>query len=502
MKKLELLNLTKSFSSFKALSNVSIELLSGETHALMGENGAGKTTLIKVLAGILKPDQMIMKIDNNIQNIYSSIQSKNLGFNFIHQELNIVSYLSVAENMFLNHPYPKKYKTIIDWNKIYKLSSKALEELGVTHIDVKKKCAKLSTGDQMLVKIASCLIKTDTTPTLYVFDEPTAALTLQESEKLFKVINNLKKRGAIILYVSHRMNEILEISDKVTVLRDGIKVLTEKTSELSKEKIIRSMVGKDLSDNFPQRTGNINENIVIDVNNVHTKNIKNINFKIKAGEVLGIAGLSNSGQREIFNMLMGVDNIAKGKISFMDQKYEPTSPSDAWKKLISFVPRERRKEALMLKMSVKSNTTTPHYSKLSKFFFLANKQEENLITNNYSKKVQLKYNNINQSIYQLSGGNQQKVVFSRALASNPKLLLLDEPTRGVDVGAKLDIYNLIIQLTKNGCGIVLNSSDLSEIMGMCDKILILKDHEQYKILENFKINSQDVLANFYESKKQ
>ena len=369
MKKLELLNLTKSFSKFKALSNVSIELLSGETHALMGENGAGKTTLIKVLAGILKPDQMIMKIDNNIQNIHSSIQSKNLGFNFIHQELNIVSYLSVAENMFLNHPYPKKYKTIIDWNKIYKLSRKALEELSVTHIDVKKKCAKLSTGDQMLVKIASCLIKTVTTPTLYVFDEPTAALTLQESEKLFKVINNLKKKGAIILYVSHRMNEILEISDKVTVLRDGIKVLTDKTSELSKEKIIRNMVGKDLSDNFPERTGNINENIVIDVNNVHTKYIRNINFKIKAGEVLGIAGLSNSGQREIFNMLMGVDNIAKGNISFMDQKYEPNSPSDAWKKLISFVPRERRKEALMLKMSVKSNTTTPHYSKLSKFFF-------------------------------------------------------------------------------------------------------------------------------------
>ena len=233
-----------------------------------------------------------------------------------------------------------------------------------------------------------------------------------------------KKKGAIILYVSHRMNEILEISDKVTVLRDGIKVLTDKTSELSKEKIIRSMVGKDLSDNFPERTGNINEKIVIDVNNVHTKNIRNINFKIKAGEVLGIAGLSNSGQREIFKMLMGVDNIAKGKISFMDQKYEPTSPSDAWKKLISFVPRERRTEALMLKMSLKSNTTTPHYSKLSKFFFLANKQQENLITNNYSKKVQLKYNNMNQSIYQLSGGNQQKVVFSRALASNPKLLLL------------------------------------------------------------------------------
>ncbi len=280
MQKLELLNLSKSFSGFKALSDVNIELLSGETHALMGENGAGKTTLIKILAGILKPDQMMMKIDNNIQKVNSAIDSKNLGFNFIHQELNIVSYLSVAENMFLSHPYPMRYGALINWNKIYKLSKDALKQLDITHINVEDKCASLSTGDQMLVKIASCLIKTETSPTLYVFDEPTAALTIQESEKLFKVISNLKKKNAIILYVSHRMNEILEISDRVTVLRDGIKVLTEEISNLSKEKIIRGMIGKDLSDNFPKKTGKLNDKVIIDVSNGHTKNIKNINFKI------------------------------------------------------------------------------------------------------------------------------------------------------------------------------------------------------------------------------
>ena len=501
MQKLELLNLSKNFSGFKALSDVNIELLSGETHALMGENGAGKTTLIKILAGILKSDQMMMKIDNNIQKLNSSIDSKNLGFNFIHQELNIVSYLSVAENMFLSHPYPMRYGSFINWNKIYKLSNDALKELNITHINVEEKCAKLSTGDQMLVKIASCLIKTKTSPTLYVFDEPTAALTIQESEKLFKVIANLKKNGAIILYVSHRMNEILEISDKVTVLRDGIKVLTEETSKLSKEKIIRSMIGKDLSDNFPKKTRKLSDKIIINVSNVHTKNIKNINFKINEGEVLGISGLANSGQREIFNMLMGIDNIEKGKLNFLNKTYKPNGPKDAWKKLISFVPGERRREALILKMSVRLNTTLPHYSKLSKFFFLANKQNENNITNDLSKKVQLKYKNNNQSIYQLSGGNQQKVVFGRALASNPKLLLLDEPTRGVDVGAKLDIYDLIRKLTQKGCGIILNSTDLSEIIGMCDRILILKNHEQYKIIENFNVTSQDLLSNFYKEKK-
>ena len=501
MQKLELLNLSKSFSGFKALSDVNIELLSGETHALMGENGAGKTTLIKILAGILKPDQMMMKIDNNIQKVNSAIDSKNLGFNFIHQELNIVSYLSVAENMFLSHPYPMRYGALINWNKIYKLSKDALKKLDITHINVEDKCASLSTGDQMLVKIASCLIKTETSPTLYVFDEPTAALTIQESEKLFKVISNLKKKNAIILYVSHRMNEILEISDRVTILRDGLNVLTEESSKLSKEKIIRSMIGKDLSDNFPKKTGKLNDKVIIEVSNGHTKNIKNINFKINEGEVLGISGLANSGQREIFNMLMGIDNLVKGKLNFLNKIYKPTGPKDAWKKLISFVPRERRRDALILKMSVKFNTTLPHYAKLSKFFFLANKKKENNITNELSKKVQLKYKNNNQSIYQLSGGNQQKVVFGRALASNPKLLLLDEPTRGVDVGAKLDIYKLIRKLTKNGCGIILNSTDLSEIIGMCDRILVLKNHEQYKIIENLDVTTKDLLSNFYEEKK-
>ena len=243
MQKLELLNLSKSFSGFKALSNVNIELLSGQTHALMGENGAGKTTLIKILAGILKPDQMMMKIDNNIQKVNSAIDSKNLGFNFIHQELNIVSYLSVAENMFLSHPYPMRFGALINWNKIYKLSKDALKQLDITHINVENKCASLSTGDQMLVKIASCLIKTNTSPTLYVFDEPTAALTIQESEKLFKVISNLKKKNAIILYVSHRMNEILEISDKVTILRDGLKVLTEPSSSLMGTDTCNALLG-------------------------------------------------------------------------------------------------------------------------------------------------------------------------------------------------------------------------------------------------------------------
>jgi len=500
MQKLELLNLSKSFSGFKALSDVNIELLSGETHALMGENGAGKTTLIKVLAGILKPDQMMMKIDSNIQKVNSAIDSKNLGFNFIHQELNIVSYLSVAENMFLSHPYPMRYCALINWNKIYKLSKNALKELDITHINVEDKCSSLSTGDQMLVKIASCLIKTEIPPTLYVFDEPTAALTIQESEKLFKVISNLKKKNAIILYVSHRMNEILEISDRVTVLRDGLKVLTEESSKLSKEKIIRSMVGKDLSDNFPKKTGKLNNKVIIDVSNGHTKSIKNINFKINEGEVLGITGLANSGQKEIFNMLMGIDNLVKGKLNFLNKIYKPNGPKDAWGKLISFVPRERRRDALILKMSVKLNTTLPHYGKLSKFFFLTNKNKENNITNDLSKKVQLKYKNNNQSIYQLSGGNQQKVVFGRALASNPKLLLLDEPTRGVDVGAKLDIYKLIRELAQNGCGIILNSTDLSEIIGMSDRILVLKNHEQFNIVENFDVTTQDLLSNFYEEK--
>ena len=499
MEKLELFNVSKYYSKFRALSDVSLKLFPGEIHALMGENGAGKTTLIKVLAGVLKADQINIKIDGYNSNINSSSDSKKLGFKFIHQELNIIPYLSVAENMLLNHSYPMIYGLFINWNKLHLLAENALSELGINHINTRFKCAQLSSGDQMLVRIASCLVKDKhSIPSLYVFDEPTAALTIQESEKLFKAIENLKKKGAAILYVSHRINEVLEISDKITVLRDGKNVFSERTSLISKEKIIKEMTGRDLSESFPKRSVKLNNKLVFKIKKASTRKIKDINFEVHKGEIFGITGLANSGQSELFNMILGVDFLTKGSLSFLNKVYAPIGPKDAWIRKISFVPPERRKDALMLKMSVKSNTVVSHHSELSKFFFLANKKSENEKTSDLSSKVKLKYKNNDQSIYQLSGGNQQKVVFSRALASNPQLLLLDEPTRGVDVGAKFDIYNLIRDLSKKGCSIILNSSDLSEILGMCDRILILSEYKQKQILKNSNLSSKILLTNFYE----
>ncbi|SVD14970.1 uncharacterized protein METZ01_LOCUS367824, partial [marine metagenome] len=297
MEKLELFNVSKYYSKFRALSDVSLKLFPGEVHALMGENGAGKTTLIKVLAGVLKADQINIKIDGYNSNINSSSDSKKLGFKFIHQELNIIPQLSVAENLLLNHSYPMIYGLFINWNKLYLLAKNALSELGINHINTRFKCAQLSSGDQMLVRIASCLVKDKhSIPSLYVFDEPTAALTIQESEKLFKAIENLKKKGAAILYVSHRINEVLEISDKITVLRDGRNVFSERTSLISKEKIIKEMTGRDLSESFPKRSVKLNNKPVFKIKKASTRKIKDINFEVHEGEILGITGLANSGQ--------------------------------------------------------------------------------------------------------------------------------------------------------------------------------------------------------------
>ena len=500
MYKLELLRVSKSFSEVRALSDVSLELVSGEVHALMGENGAGKSTLIKILAGVLPADKISIKVDGNLKVINSFSDSKKLGFKFIHQELNVIPHLSVSENMFLSMHYPMMYNVFINWKRLHQSANEALNALGINHINTKLKCAQLSPGDQMLMRIASCLVEdSDISPSLYVFDEPTAALTLNESEKLFQVIENLKNKGAAILYVSHRIDEVLQISDRISVLRDGKNVFSESKLQTSKEKIITQMTGRKLKDSYPERVSKINARTVLEVDNASTKKINEINFKLREGEILGVSGLSNSGQSELLHMMLGVDPIINGSLKYLKNHFFPRDPNDAWSNKIAFVPRERRKEGLMLNMSIIENTVISLHSELSKLYFLVDNKLEKERSSHLSKIVKLKHSSNEQSVYQLSGGNQQKVVFSRALGSNPKLLLLDEPTRGVDVGAKFDIYNLIRELSKKGCSIILNSSDLSEILGMCDRILIMKDQRQKQILDNSNLNSKILLTSFYDS---
>ena len=496
--KLEIFGVSKSFSGVKALSDVSLTIKPGEIHALMGENGAGKSTLIKILAGVLKADSLDIEIDCKKVNLKSPEDSKLLGFRFIHQELNIVPQLSVAENIVLGLNYPRKLKLFINWTNLHKLAENALKKLGIDNISTNSLCGDLSPGDQMLCRIASCLVNDgQTPPSLYVFDEASASLSSHETSRLFSAINNLKENGAAVLYVSHRMNEVLEISDKVSVLRDGKGVLSISIRCASKEKIISAMVGRNLStmiNNSPLLT---KEKLVLEVDKLFADGVGPITFELRKGEVLGIAGVNNSGQSELLHALIGSRKMSGGKIKYLGKSYNPDSPEYAWKRNISYIPGERRKSAIMLKMSVKTNLLISHYKKLSRLGLFTNKDKENSEAMSLTKLVKLKFERLSQPIFQLSGGNQQKVVFGRALSGNPNLLLLDEPTRGVDVGAKFDIYQIIKNLVKDGCSVILNSTDLEELLNLCDRVLIMRKGRQCLILDNKNISSEDLLKSFH-----
>jgi ribose transport system ATP-binding protein len=496
--KLEIFRASKSFSGVKALSDVSLTIKPGEIHALMGENGAGKSTFIKILAGVLKADSLDIKVDCKKVNLKTPEDSRLLGFRFIHQELNIVPQLSVAENIVLGLNYPKKFRLFINWSKLHEIAETALSNLGIDNISTHALCGDLSPGDQMLCRIASCLVNYgQTPPSLYVFDEASASLSTHETSRLFSAINNLKENGAAILYVSHRMNEVLEISDRVNVLRDGKGVLSISIQEASKEKIISAMVGRNLSNLINKSPLLAKGKPVLEVDRLCTDRLGPITFKLRKGEVLGIAGINNSGQSELLHALIGSRKMNSGEIKYLGDIYNPNSPEYAWKRNISYIPGERRKSAIMLKMSVKTNLLISHYKKLSRFGLFTDNDKETSEAMSLTKLVKLKFERLSQPIYQLSGGNQQKVVFGRALCGSPNLLLLDEPTRGVDVGAKFDIYQIIKNLVKDGCSVILSSTDLEELLSLCDRVLVMRKGRQCLILDNRNISSEDLLQSFH-----
>ncbi|PCJ87883.1 MAG: ABC transporter ATP-binding protein [Hyphomicrobiales bacterium] len=497
---LSIRNVSKSFAGAKALSSVDLDLIPGEVHALMGENGAGKSTLIKILAGVQSADSLEVLKDGKPITLATSADAHNAGFRFIHQELNIVPHLSVAENISLGIPYPLKFGIAIDWRALENRATDALARLGVDHINVRQKAAQLSTGDRMLTKIASSLVSSgDDSAEFYVLDEPTASLSGDESEKLFQVIAELKKSGMAILYVSHRMNEVMSICDRVSVLRDGEKVFTAPIADTNRDDIIFAMTGRTIGEAYPARAKPHGTQIACAAKAASTAHVKELNFELRSGEILGIAGLANAGQSEILRAIMGLTPIISGRLDVLG-KLAPTSPTQAWRRKISYVPRERRSEGLMLQRNVRDNVVLPHLDVISHLKIFANQQAEIAKTQELSDAVRLKSDSQKQPVYQLSGGNQQKVVFARAIGANPSLLLLDEPTRGVDIGAKFDIYKLVRQLSEDGCAIILTSSDLPEILGMCDRILILQDGTQSDIISAKDLKPAQLLAQFYETR--
>ncbi|MEN0000622.1 MAG: sugar ABC transporter ATP-binding protein [Pseudomonadota bacterium] len=497
MTKLLVQDVSRRYGAVQALDRVSLTIEAGRVHALMGENGAGKSTLIRLLAGLEAPDKGFLSIDGARLHDTNAQMMRQAGLRFIHQELHAVQGLSVAENMHLDHPYPTRLG-LVHWGKLNQNAAQALGRLGLSHLDPRAPMSALGLGDQMLVRIAATLIRSDgAAPWLYVMDEPTAALTVQETDRLFAVIDGLVAQGAGILYVSHRMPEVMQLADQVSVLRDGRHVSTRALADTDERTIIEEMTGRPVSDLFPTKQAiDPQAPHVLTVDGLKAGPVKEARFSLRAGEVLGVAGLAGSGRGGLLRALIGDTPVEAGSAR-LHNKELGTSAADGWANGVAYVPRERRAQGLMLRRSITENITLPHLSALSRAGAFLDRGRHRRLVDRLNKHVGIKATSMHQSCHELSGGNQQKVLFARALAGDVQLLLLDEPTRGVDVGAKADLYGLIQQMSDTGLAVIIASSDLPELLGLAHRIAIMRDSTLAEIVDADGLTEADLLARFY-----
>lgn len=462
-------NISKAFPGVKALNNVSISIEKGEVLALMGENGAGKSTLIKILAGAYKMDSGEIYCEEKKVQINDRNDSTKLGISIIFQELNLFSNLSVAENIFVNREF-RKAGFIYDREKANREASVLLKKVGLS-CSPDTKLVDLTISQRQMVEIAKAL---SSDAKLIIMDEPTSSLTENEVDKLFEIINNLKESGVSILFVSHKINEVKRIADRVHVLRDGEYITTLLKEEITEEAIIKAMVGRNLENIFDKQYAEIGET-ALEVKNLYTKNfLKNISFNVRKGEIVGFAGLVGAGRSEVMRAVFGLDAITGGEILVNGKPVRIKSPADAIKLGMGFVPEDRKNEGLFLRMSVMKNSSIVMMNKVSKHGVI-NSAQEYETTRSYVEKLNIKTPNMEKEVMELSGGNQQKVVVAKWLSNEPQILIVDEPTRGIDVGAKKEIHNLISNLAKSGVAIIMISSEMPEILGMCDRIYVMHE---------------------------
>ncbi len=465
-------NISKTFPGVKALDNVNLELFSSEVHALVGENGAGKSTLMKIISGIHAYDEGHMTYEGQIYKPESPHFATESGIIIIHQELNLIEDMSIQENIFLGNETKGNTKIFLDDHDMKNKTKNLMEQVGLSKSPNVNIC-DLSVGEQQMVEIAKALSKN---AKVLIFDEPTAALTDSEVDKLFEVINKLRVEGVAMVYISHKMEEIFKISDRVTVLRDGKTISTTFSEKTNVDKIISEMVGRELSEVFPERTYKPNENVVLEVNNLFDleDTINDISFKLNEGEILGVAGLMGSGRSELTKTLFGARKVKSGEIILKDKCVSFKTPLDAISKGIHLVSEDRKNEGLILENTVTENIMLPNLSMITSIRGLSTSKGE-AISKEIIKKLEVKTPSGQEIVNNLSGGNQQKIFIGKWLVAKPEILILDEPTRGVDVGAKAEIYEIINNLSKNGISIIMVSSELPEVLGLTDRVLVLNE---------------------------
>ncbi len=463
---LEMSNITKIFPGVKALDKVNFSLDVGEIHTLVGENGAGKSTLVKVLAGAHKRNTGDIIIDGKKAKILSPKDAMKWNIFSVQQHYSLQPNMTVAENIKFGN-YPSSLG-MISWKKVAKETDEFVKELGFDEIDVRKKVYELSVAEGQIVEIVKALYRK---PKILIMDEPSAVLPKNDLDKLHNILQKIKKDIGII-YISHHFEEIFKISDRITVLKDGKNVDVVKPSDIDEDELCKMMVGRDIGDMYPSRDNNKDEEIVMKVENLSTKKVYNINFSLKRGEILGIAGLVGAGRTELCEALFGLDPLTNGKVSLKNKEIHNRSPRRSISNGFGFVTEDRHKTGLILPMTVKKNISLVGYKKISKFTFVNGKNDKK-VAKEYIDKLKIMTPTMNQLAEYLSGGNQQKVVLSKWLFSGADVLLLDEPTRGIDVGTKAEIYKLMKDLTKKGMSIIMVSSELPEILGMSDRILVM-----------------------------
>jgi rhamnose transport system ATP-binding protein len=466
---LELKNISKRFSGVEVLHQVSFMLRPGEVHALLGENGAGKSTLVKVMTGVHQPDGGQIFLNDAPVHFGDTRESRQAGIAAIYQELSLFPDLDVAENIFVGRQ-PTTTGGRIDWRKLYSEAGKLLTSLGV-HLDLKQKARSLSIAQQQMVEIARAF---SINARILIMDEPTSSLTLNEVEDLFRLARRLRDEGTAIIFISHRLEELFELADRVTVLRDGAYVDTQLTKNVTRDDLIRMMVGRTITNLFPKQEVKPGEMALKVENLTREGTFWDISFELRRGEILGMAGLVGAGRTNVARALFGVEPATSGSIQLAGKDVVITSPQQAIRLGLAYVPEDRQLHGLIPPMHITGNISLPNLGRYASRGWLRDKVERSAAFD-AARQMEVRANNIWQKARELSGGNQQKVVLAKWLSTNPRIMILDEPTRGIDVGTKAAVHALMSKLASEGMAIIMISSELPEVLGMSDRILVMHE---------------------------
>lgn len=497
----EIKDVSKHFPGVKALDHVSLSIRRGEVHALSGENGAGKSTLIKILTGVYTYDEGSIIFDGSPVAFKSTNESQKAGIGSVYQELNMIPYLSVAENIYIGD-YPMG-KTGIDWKELYENAQKQLDSLNID-VDAKKQLNELSTAQQQMVSIVRAVSRDCK---LIILDEPTSSLDTKEVKTLFSLVRQLKEKGVAFIFITHRMEEIYQICDRITVLKDGQFIGTYQAEDLNQYQLVTLMVGREITQQRKQTyfSPEKDQNYVVEVRNLAKKpKVKDVSFGISRGEIVGLAGLLGSGRTEVAEMLFGSEMPDAGEILYEGILQKNISPTKAVRAGLAFCTENRRLDGIVPNMSVKNNIVLACMKQISRLGFVISRKRLALV-NRYIEELRIKTPTPEQRIRNLSGGNQQKALLARWMATNPKLIILDEPTRGIDVGAKQEVERLVQQIASQGIGVLLISSEIPELVRNCDRVIVLREGEQVGELAGAQISEEaimQIIAQNYEQEVQ